>query len=149
MTDFADDNSLRINEELTIPLAELSFRFAASSGPGGQHVNKTETKVIVLFDVAHSPNLSEEQRGRIQTNLASRLDNEGVLQVTAQTHRSQHQNREEVLVRLQKLLADALKVQKKRRPTKPSLASQERRHAAKKRRGQAKKDRGRDWLRDA
>lgn len=148
MTDFADDNSLRINDELTIPLAELDFRFAASSGPGGQHVNKTETKVVVLFDVAHSPRLSEWQRGRILTQLASRIDKDGVLAVTSQVHRSQHQNRAEALLRLQKLLAGALTVQKRRRPTKPSLASQERRQAAKKRRGQEKKDRGRDWLRD-
>jgi len=148
MTDFAEGNSLTINEQLTIPLAELAFRFAASSGPGGQHVNKAETKVVVLFDVAHSPSLSEEQRGRILIQLATRIDKDGVLAVTSQVHRSQHQNRAETLLRLQKLLAGALQVQKRRRPTKPSLASQERRQAAKKRRGAEKKNRGRDWLRD-
>jgi ribosome-associated protein len=148
MIESSDDNRLVINDELMIPLAELAFRFAASSGPGGQHVNKAETKVVVLFDVAHSPSLSEEQRGRILSQLATRIDKDGVLAVTSQIHRSQHQNRAEALLRLQKLLAGALKVQKRRRPTKPSLASQERRQAAKKRRGQEKKDRGRDWLRD-
>lgn len=147
MTEWTENN-LVINNELTIPMAELGFRFAASSGPGGQHVNKAETKVVVLFDVAHSPSLSEWQRGRILTQLASRLDKEGVLSVTAQVHRSQHQNRAEALHRLQTLLAEALKVQKKRRPTKPSQASQERRHVAKKRRGEIKRGRGRDWLRD-
>lgn len=148
MTDFPDSNSLVINDGLTIPLAELDFRFAASSGPGGQHVNKAETKVVVLFDVAHSPSLSEWQRGRILTQLASRIDKDGVLAVMSQIHRSQHQNRAEAIHRLQTLLAEALKVQKKRRPTKPSLASQERRHVAKKRRGEIKQGRGRDWLHD-
>ncbi|MBP8000745.1 MAG: aminoacyl-tRNA hydrolase [Chloroflexi bacterium] len=148
MIEPSDDNRLAINNELTIPLAELNFRFAASSGPGGQHVNKAETKVVVLFDVAHSPSLSEWQRGRILTQLASRLDKDGILAVTSQIHRSQHQNRAEALQRLQTLLAEALKVQKKRHPTKPSLASQERRHVAKKKRGEIKRGRGRNWLRE-
>ena len=148
MIEPSDDNNLVVNEQLAIPLAELEFRFAASSGPGGQHVNKAETKVVVLFDVAHSPSLNEWQRGRILTQLASRIDKDGVLAVMSQIHRSQHQNRAEALHRLQTLLAETLKVQKKRRPTKPSLASQERRHTAKKRRGEIKRGRGRDWLRD-
>lgn len=148
MSDFPESNTLIVNDSLAIPLAEVEFRFSASSGPGGQHVNKAETRVTLLFDVAHSPSLSENQRGRLLEKLASRLDNNGVLQVSAQTQRSQYQNREEALARLQKLLADALVIPKKRRPTKPSQAAQERRLQAKQQRGKRKQDRGRDWLKD-
>lgn len=148
MSDFSDSNTLIINDDLAVPLAELEFRFSASSGPGGQHVNKAETKVTLFFDVAHSPSLSESQRARLLEKLASRLDNNGVLQVSAQTQRSQHQNRAEALARLQKLLADALVIPRKRRPTKPSQAAQERRIQAKQQRGKRKQDRGRDWFKD-
>lgn len=148
MSDFPDSNALIINDHLAVPLAELEFRFSASSGPGGQHVNKAETKVTLFFDVAHSPSLSESQRARLLEKLASRLDNNGVLQVSAQTQRSQHQNRAEALARLQKLLADALVIPRKRRPTKPSQAAQERRIQAKQQRGKRKQDRGRDWFKD-
>lgn len=148
MSDFSESNTLIINDCLAVPLAELEFRFSASSGPGGQHVNKAETKITLFFDVAHSPSLSESQRARLLEKLASRLDNNGVLQVSAQTQRSQHQNRAEALARLQKLLADALVIPRKRRPTKPSQAAQERRIQAKQQRGKRKQDRGRDWFKD-
>jgi ribosome-associated protein len=148
MSDVPSGDVLIINANLTIPLAELQVRFSASRGPGGQHVNKTETKVTLLFDVRQSPSLSDGQRLRLLEKLAPRLDNNGVLQVTAQTHRSQYQNRAEALVRLQKLLAAALTRPKKRRPTKPSQAARERRLQAKQKRGDRKKGRGRDWFQD-
>lgn len=134
-----------INRSLTIPAAELTFRFSTSSGPGGQHANKTETRVTLLFDVAGSPSLTAGQRALIQQRLGSRLDSSGVLQISVQDSRSQHKNRETAVSRFQSLLAAALVPRKKRRQTRPSRAAQEKRLQAKKRRSQIKRDRGRDW----
>ncbi|MCA9946949.1 MAG: aminoacyl-tRNA hydrolase, partial [Anaerolineales bacterium] len=107
-----------INEAVQIPLAELSFRFSTSSGPGGQHVNKSATKVTLLFDVANSSSLTEEVRERLLKRLANRIDKEGVLQLQVQSSRSQYRNRDTAVSLFQQLLADALKKQKKRRRTK-------------------------------
>lgn len=134
-----------INERLSIPAAELDFRFSTSSGPGGQHVNKSETQVTLLFDVAHSPSLDESSRARLLAKLDKRLDQNGVLHLSVQEYRSQHQNRSLAIARFQKLLADALKVRKKRRPTRPIRAAIERRLAAKKQRSQRKKERSQKW----
>lgn len=134
-----------INTYLSIPLTELTFRFTKSGGPGGQHVNKTETKVIVTFDVAQSPCLSDYVRTRLLERLAHRLDKNGVLQLSSQGSRSQKKNKEEVIARLRTLLSGALTVQKKRRPTKPSRRAKERRLDAKKKQGQRKKDRSYKW----
>ena len=134
-----DTIDLAINSQLRLPLAELRYRFARSSGPGGQHVNKAETQVELTFDVAHSPSLSDAQRQRILSKLKNLIDGEGVLHLTAQSERSQLRNREAVTERFQQLLAQALHVPKKRRPTKPSAASHERRIEGKKQRGQIKK----------
>jgi ribosome-associated protein len=121
-----------------VPLTELHYRFVRSSGPGGQHVNTSATQVELTFDVAHSPSLSEAHRQRILSKLKNLIDAEGVLHLSAQSERSQLRNREAVTERLRALLAAALHVPRKRRPTKPSAASQERRIESKKRRGQAK-----------
>ena len=134
-----------INEAVQIPLAELSFRFSTSSGPGGQHVNKSATKVKLLFDVANSSSLTEEVRERLLKRLANRIDKEGVLQLQVQSSRSQHRNRDTAVSLFQQLLADALKKQKKRRRTKPSAAAKEKRLAEKKKRSERKKERGQDW----
>ena len=133
-----EPSDLIINTHVRLPLAELRYRFARSSGPGGQHVNKAETQVELTFDVAHSPSLSDAQRQRILTKLKNLIDAEGVLHLTAQSERSQLRNREAVTERFRSLLAAALHVPKTRRPTKPSAAAQERRIASKKRRGQSK-----------
>jgi ribosome-associated protein len=101
-------------------------------------LNKTETQVELLFDVAHSPSLSEAQRQRILSKLKNLIDSDGVLHLTAQSERSQLRNRENVMARFQEVLAGALRVPKKRRPTKPSAASKTRRIESKKRRGQIK-----------
>jgi ribosome-associated protein len=127
-----------INPTLSIPLDELRSRTTRSSGPGGQHVNKTETQVELLFDVAHSPSLNDQQRQRIMSKLKNLIDQEGVLHLTAHSERSQLRNREIVTARFQDVLAAALHVPKKRRPTKPTLASKTRRIEGKKRRGQIK-----------
>lgn len=140
-----DERLIPINDLVQIPVAELSFRFSTSSGPGGQHVNKTATKVTLLFDVANSPSLSEEVRARLLQKLGNRMDKEGVLQLQVQSSRSQHRNRDTAVSLFQQLLAEALKKQKKRRRTRPSLAAQERRLAEKKKRGERKRNRGKDW----
>lgn len=138
-----DDDSLPINDQVNIPLAELNFRFSRSSGPGGQHVQKSSTRVELLFDVAHSPSLSDEQRARVLKRLAGYLDSEGVLHLVARSERSQWRNRQEVLARFQALMQQALKRRKRRQPTHPTAASQERRLRTKKRRGEIKRKRER------
>lgn len=140
-----NNSDIVINRGLTIPTSEITFRFSTSSGPGGQHANKSETRVTLLFDVAQSPSLTEEQRALIQQRLGSRLDSNGVLQISVQDSRSQHKNRETAVARFQSLLATALRPRKKRRKTRPSRSAQEKRLQSKKRRGQIKRDRGRDW----
>jgi ribosome-associated protein len=137
-----DDDLLIINDQVSIPPAELSFRFSRSSGPGGQHVQKSSTRVELLFDVANSPSLSEPQRARILERLAGYIDSAGVLRLVAQSERSQLRNREEVVARFQALLRQALKRRKRRRPTRPTAASRERRLREKRRRSEIKRRRG-------
>ena len=132
---------LRITNALTIPLSELGFRFARSSGPGGQHVNRSATRVELLFDVAGSPSLTEAQRERALKALAPYIDSDGVLHLVSQTFRSQLRNREDVVERFQTLMRKAMRVPKRRRPTRPSRAAQERRLASKRRRSQIKRQR--------
>jgi len=127
-----------INSNLSIPLAEVHYRFVRSSGPGGQHVNVTATQVELLFDVVHSPSLNEWQRAHLLSKLKNVIDQEGVLHLANQTERSQFRNRELVTARFQSLLAAALRVPKKRRPTRPTAASKEKRIESKKQRGQIK-----------
>ena len=133
-----DGDYLYVNDQLSIPLAELGFRFSRSSGPGGQHVQKTSTRVELLFDVASSPSLTDYQRARIQERLASQIDSAGVLHLVAQSERSQLRNREEVVGRFQALVRGALKRRKIRRPTHPTAGAIERRLRAKRRRSQVK-----------
>jgi ribosome-associated protein len=137
----ADDVALSITERLQIPSDELRYRFSRAGGPGGQHVNRSATQVELLFDVAHSPSLSEEQRSRIQSALGTRIDQEGVLHLFSRGTRSQLRNRGEVTARFQALLRRALQPPKPRRPTRPSAASRERRIEAKKRQSKTKRER--------
>ena len=133
---------LFITNTLTIPLSELRFRFARSSGPGGQHVNRSATRVELLFDVAGSPSLTEAQREQALKALAPYIDSEGILHLVSQTFRSQLRNREEVVERFRTLMHKAMRVPKRRRPTRPSRAAQERRLANKRRRSEIKRQRG-------
>lgn len=135
---------LVINEAVAIPLSELEFRYSTSGGPGGQHANRSATRVTLLFDVVHSPSLTEVMRARLRQTLGSRLDGAGVLAIAVQDSRSQHQNRQLALVRLQRLLANGLRTPKQRHKTKPGRGAVERRLAAKKRRSQAKAARRQD-----
>lgn len=141
----SDLTTLVINDTLSIPLAELQFRFSTSSGPGGQHVNRSATRVTLLFDIAGSPSLDDAQRERLLKKLATRLDKDGVLQINVQEFRSQRKNRDTAVARLQTLLADALVRPKQRKPTKPGKAAREKRLAEKKKLSQKKADRKRDW----
>jgi ribosome-associated protein len=133
---------LRVNDELSIPLAELTYHATRSGGPGGQHVNTSSTKIDVEFDVGSSPSLTDGQRSRISERLSTRIDGAGILRLGSSGSRSQHQNREDVTERLAEMLAEALKEQKRRRKTKVPRAAKEARLQTKKKRSQVKKHRG-------
>jgi len=123
---------------IEVPESELSWRFSRSSGPGGQSVNTSDSRVELCFDVAGSPTLPEHLRARAIARLGRRLV-DGVLTIAASEYRSQHRNREAARSRLVDVLTDALTPPAaKRRPTKPSRGSRERRLAGKKRRSQTK-----------
>jgi ribosome-associated protein len=135
-------SDLVITGRLTIPMAELRERFSRSSGPGGQGVNTTDSRVELSFDVAGSPSIPADLRERLLERLASRLI-DGVVTIAASEHRSQLMNREAARARLVILLKEATAPPPpKRRATKPSRGSKERRLASKKRRSDVKKGRG-------
>ncbi len=140
-----DTDLVIINESLAVPESELQFRFSTGSGPGGQHVNKTATRVTLLFDVAGSPSLDEETRVRLLDRLASRLDRRGLLHIDVQESRSQWQNRMTAVARFQKVMAEALVEQPERRPTRPTRRSREDRLEEKRRRSDVKRDRRQRW----
>lgn len=130
-----DEGFLRVTRSCAIPLAELEWRFTASGGPGGQHANRSNTRAEVRFDVATSPSLLEIHRERLVQRLGP------VVRVVADDERSQLRNRDLALERLRARLAEALRVERTRRPTAPTRASQQRRLEAKKRRSDTKRRR--------
>jgi ribosome-associated protein len=134
-----DDDTLQINSELCIPLAELSFQASRSSGPGGQHVQKSYTRVELLFDVPGSPSLTDRQRERVLERLARYIDTDGVLHLVSQSERSQLRNKSDVIARFQKLLREALRRRKRRKATRPTTKSIEQRLKKKKQRGETKR----------
>ena len=137
------DSGLAVRPGLVIPEAELRWRFSRSSGPGGQSVNTTDSRVELSFDVAGTTALSDVLKARALDRLQSRLV-DGVVTVAASEYKSQWRNREAARERLAALLRDAIAPPpRKRRPTKPSKASVRRRLDDKKRRGQTKRLRGR------
>lgn len=130
---------LRVTSRVTIPAVELVERFSRSSGPGGQHVNTSDTRVELSYDVARSVALSPTLRARALERLAGRLV-DGVLTVTASDRRSQRQNREAARERLAEVVrAATAPPPRPRRPSKPSRSAVEERLAAKKRRAQVKR----------
>jgi ribosome-associated protein len=131
----APRRALRVNRELSIPLGEIVLRASRSSGPGGQHANVTSSRVEASFDVLASQTLSEPQRARILARVGQRVA------AVAQDERSQTRNRELALKRLAERLARALTVPRKRRPTRPTMASRERRLQAKRHATQRKRER--------
>lgn len=135
------EGRLLVNGKVRIPAAELVVRASRAGGPGGQHVNTSSTRVEVAWDMRHSTALSDEQRERLGTRLASRLDTRGVIRVVAADTRSQAQNRALALARLARLVRDGLVVPKVRRATKPSRAAKQTRLDEKKRRSSTKRDR--------
>jgi ribosome-associated protein len=137
------ERTLAVTPALSIPLAEIIIRATPSSGPGGQHVNRSSTRIEAVWNVAGSPVLTDAQRNRLQARLATRLDGDGDLRIVASGHRSQLRNREEALERLAGVIARALAIPKARRATKPTRASKERRLETKKRRGETKRERRR------
>src|SRR5689334_12679949 len=137
----SETTHLDVSRELRLPLAELEFRATRSGGPGGQHVNTSSTRVEVWWDVGASPSLSEEQRARLMTRLANRLDNSGRLRLVSSTSRSQLRNREDVTERLREVVARALEVPRQRRRTKPTRSSKLARVEAKRRRSAVKRER--------
>ena len=132
---------LNVSPELAIPRSELEYRATRSGGAGGQHVNTSSTRIELLWDLPGSAAVSEEQRARLHTKLAARLDSDGRVRIVASDRRSQGQNRQAADARLASLVRAALVIPKKRRPTKPTGASKEKRLADKKRRGERKRDR--------
>jgi ribosome-associated protein len=126
---------LRVDERLSLPLAEIELRTSRSSGPGGQHANVTASRVEAVFDVEASATLGDSQRARLRERLGP------VVTAVAQDARSQSRNRELALERLAAKIAAGLRVRRKRRPTKPTRASRQRRLDQKRRTGEKKRRR--------
>ncbi len=131
----ASDDTLRVRPGLNIPLAEVSWRATTSGGPGGQHANRTLSRVEVQFDIGSSTTLGPRQRARLIERLGP------VVRTSASDSRSQARNRQLALERLATRLSDGLRVDPTRRPTKPSRSSQERRIESKKHRAETKRQR--------
>jgi ribosome-associated protein len=128
-----DGESIRVTRSVVLPLAEVSFRFSRSSGPGGQHAQKSETRVEALLDVESSQALTDVQKRRVISRAGP------VLRAVAQDERSQLRNRQLALERLVDQLRRALRVERKRVPTKPSAAARKRRLEQKRRRSDTKR----------
>jgi len=124
-----------------VPEDELVIRASRAGGPGGQHVNKASTRIEVVWDVAGSPSLTDAQRRRLLAKLPPRLDSRGRLRVVSDASRSQRRNLELAVTRLQKIVAEGLRVPRPRKPTKPTQASVERRLEGKRRHGTRKRER--------
>ena len=139
---------LMISRTLALPESELVERFLRADGPGGQHVNRTESAVELRFDVARSPSLPEPLRARLLMRRDRRLTDDGVLVIQARRFRDQGRNRDDARERLVEIVRSALAAPKKRVATKPTRASKERRLAGKQQRGKLKQTRSRDWGRE-
>jgi len=131
-------DDLRVTTRLIIPGDELHLRASRSSGPGGQSVNTTSSRIELRWDVATSRALDPDQRALLLERLAPRLTDDGVLILHGSEHRSQHRNREAVLARLQAIVAEAVTPPRARRPTRPTRASSRRRIEAKRARSSLK-----------
>jgi ribosome-associated protein len=125
--------SIRVTRSVVLPVAEIDFRFSRSSGPGGQHANRSETRVEALFDVERSSALTDTQKRRVLARTGP------TIKAVAQDERSQWRNRELAVERVVAQLRDALRVERVRRATKPSAAARERRLEAKRRRSKTKR----------
>jgi ribosome-associated protein len=140
----AEEHSLRINSRLSIPMDEIEIAFTRSSGPGGQHVNKTSTQAELSFDLEHSSSIPEQDRAWLLTKLATRLDSSGKLHVNSQSYRSQLRNKEAALEKLASLISGAMERPKSRKKTKPSRTAKETRLHSKKLAGEKKRMRSKN-----
>lgn len=130
---------IRVNDRIAINEWEIEESFVRASGPGGQNVNKLSTAVQLRFDVRHSPSLPDDVRARLERLAGRRLNLDGVLQIIAQRHRTQERNRQDALARLIELIREAAIPPIKRRATKPTFGSRQRRLESKGRRAGVKK----------
>lgn len=138
-----ETEGIRVNESLTIPRAELVMRATRSSGAGGQHVNKTSSRIQISWNLRDSRAITDEQRERLMQRLASRISDEGIIRTVASDTRSQLRNRETAERRLAETVAKALTVQKKRKPTRRPRAANESRLTEKKKHSDKKRERKR------
>ncbi len=129
---------VEINKQITIDSNEFIFKFTRSSGPGGQNVNKVNTRVTLFFDLANSAKFTDSQKKRILTKLKTRVDKNGVIRVISQKHRTQKANRNAAIEKLAELIRAALKRKPPRRKTKVPLRAVEKRLSDKKKRSQTK-----------
>ncbi len=132
---------LRVTPRITLDDSELREEFVRASGPGGQHVNKTDSAVQLRFDVANSPNIPDDVKARLVRLAGSRMTSDGVLILQGDSYRSQLRNREDVRERLVDLIRDASVPPKPRRPTKPTFGSKQRRLEGKAKRSEIKQGR--------
>lgn len=139
---------LHVNQSIQIPDSELEFTFARSSGPGGQNVNKVNSKAILRWNVQHSPSLPAPVRDRFLQRHGARITQDGDLILQSQKYRDQPRNTEDCLNRLREMLLEAARPPVKRRPTRPSRGSKERRLQDKKARSTRKKNRRRPSMDD-
>jgi ribosome-associated protein len=138
-----DGDLLRVSDRIAVPMREIELRYVRSSGPGGQNVNKVASKAMLRFNLRGSRALPDAARDRALARLASRLTRDGALVLSSGTYRDQARNRDAVLARLQRMLADAIRAPIRRRPTAPSAASRERRLTGKRVRSERKRARQR------
>ena len=134
---------LQVNETISIPAAELSFSFARSSGPGGQNVNKVNSKVWLRFDVVNSPSLPPDVRARFLSRYASRISTEGHILISSEGHRDRSRNMADACQRLAELIAAVATAPRKRHKTRPSRGAVERRLKQKSARSDTKSGRQR------
>lgn len=143
------ETHIPITDTVTLPISELEFTYTTGGGPGGQHVNRSATRVSLMFDVVNSPSLDEASRERLLNRLENRLDSRGTLRITVHESRSQFRNRAIALQRFRAVLAEAMREEAPRTPTKPGRATRERRLNRKKQRSAIKRARGRNWSADS
>ncbi len=129
---------IKITSSISIPAEEVELTFSRSQGPGGQNVNKVNSKVTLHWDIKHTNSVTAPVRQRIYSKHAGKINKQGKLVITSQKYREQHKNRSDCYQKLGSIITDALQTRKTRKRTKPTYASRKRRLEQKRRRGQTK-----------